>query len=89
MNLKKNLSLIAFLCISFIANAQQKLNSPDGNLEMTFTLDSQGTPTYELTYKQKEVIKPRKLGLDFKKEDANSKTDFESTDKKGIDKLDI
>lgn len=38
MNLKKNLSLIAFLCISFIANAQQKLNSPDGNLEMTFTL---------------------------------------------------
>ena len=53
MNLKKNLSLIAFLCISFIANAQQKLNSPDGNLEMTFTLDGQGTPTYELTYKLK------------------------------------
>lgn len=67
MNLKKNLSLIAFLCISFIANAQQKLNSPDGNLEMTFTLDGQGTPTYELTYKQKEVIKPSKLGLELKK----------------------
>ncbi len=67
MNLKKNLSLIAFLCISFIANAQQKLNSPDGNLEMTFTLDGQGTPTYELTYKQKEVIKPSKLGLGIKK----------------------
>ena len=44
MKLKKNLSLIAFLCISFIANAQQKLSSPDGNLEMTFTLDGQGTP---------------------------------------------
>ena len=26
--------------------------------EMTFTLDGQGTPTYELTYKQKEVINP-------------------------------
>ena len=89
MNLKKNLSLIAFLCISFIANAQQKLNSPDGNLEMTFTLDGQGTPTYELTYKQKEVIKPSKLGLELKKEDANAKTDFEWTDKKDIDKLDI
>ena len=70
MKLKKNLSLIAFLCISFIANAQQKLSSPDGNLEMTFTLDGQGTPTYELTYKQKEVIKPSKLGLELKKEDA-------------------
>ena len=62
MNLKKNLSLIAFLCISFIANAQQKLNSPDGNLEMTFTLDGQGTPTYELTYKQKEVSNPANWG---------------------------
>ena len=89
MKLKKNLSLIAFLCISFIANAQQKLSSPDGNLEMTFTLDGQGTPTYELTYKQKEVIKPSKLGLELKKEDANAKTDFEWTDKKDIDKLDI
>ena len=57
MKLKKNLSLIAFLCISFIANAQQKLSSPDGNLEMTFILDGQGTPTYELTYKQKEMRK--------------------------------
>ena len=89
MKLKKNLSLIAFLCISFIANAQQKLSSPDGNLEMTFTLDGQGTPMYELTYKQKEVIKPSKLGLELKKEDANAKTDFEWTDKKDIDKLDI
>ena len=34
---------------------------------MTFTLDGQGTPTYELTYKQKEVIKPSKLGLELKK----------------------
>ena len=49
----------------------------------------QGTPTYELTYKQKEVIKPSKLGLELKKEDANAKTDFEWTDKKDIDKLDI
>lgn len=73
MKLKKNLSLIAFLCISFIANAQQKLNSPDGNLEMTFTLDGQGTPTYELTYKQKEVIKPSKLGLELKKKTQTPK----------------
>lgn len=36
--MKKNLLLIAFLCISFIANAQQKLTSPDGNLVMTFRL---------------------------------------------------
>ena len=32
MKKRKILSLIAFLCISFIANAQQKLTSPDNNL---------------------------------------------------------
>ena len=29
MKKKKFFSIIAFLCISFIANAQQKLTSPD------------------------------------------------------------
>lgn len=50
MKIKKKLSLIAFICISFIANAQQKLTSPDGNLEMIFHLNGEGTPIYELTY---------------------------------------
>ena len=38
--MKKNLLLIAFLCISFITNAQQKLTSPDGNLVMTFQVNT-------------------------------------------------
>lgn len=67
MKIKKKLSLIAFICISFIANAQQKLTSPDGNLAMIFHLNGEGTPIYELTYKQKPVIKPSKLGLELKK----------------------
>ena len=62
MKKRKILSLIAFLCISFIANAQQKLTSPDNNLVMTFQVDSKGAPTYELTYKNKVVIKPSTLG---------------------------
>ena len=49
--MKKNLLLIAFLCISFIANAQQKLTSPDGNLVMTFQVNKEGAPTYDLIYK--------------------------------------
>ena len=88
MKIKKKLSLIAFICISFIANAQQKLTSPDGNLEMIFHLNGEGTPIYELTYKQKPVIKPSKLGLELKKEDADAKTDFEWTARKDADKLD-
>ncbi|MDO4180336.1 MAG: glycoside hydrolase family 97 protein [Bacteroidales bacterium] len=88
MKIKKKLSLIAFLCLSLAANAQQKLTSPDGNLEMTFRLNEEGAPMYELVYKQKEVIKPSKLGLELKKEDADAKTDFEWTDRKDADKLD-
>ena len=88
MKIKKKLSLIAFICISFIANAQQKLTSPDGNLEMIFHLNGEGSPIYELTYKQKPVIKPSKLGLELKKEDADAKTDFEWTARKDADKLD-
>ena len=82
MNIKKNLTLIALLLCTFMANAQQKLTSPNGNFEMTFELDAKGAPVYTLSYKDRLVIKPSKLGLELKKEDANKKTDFEWTEKK-------
>lgn len=71
MKIKKNLSLSVFLCISFIAGAQQKLISPDGNLEMTFQLNKEGCPVYELVYKQKPVIKQSKLGLELTEQDGD------------------
>ena len=76
MNIRKNLSVVAMLFCALIVNAQ-KLTSPDGNLEMNFSLDGKGAPMYELSYKGKTVIKPSKLGLELKKEDANKHTDFE------------
>lgn len=85
--MKKNLLTIALLCISFIANAQQKLTSPDGNLVMTFQLDKEGAPTYELNYNEKAVIKPSKLGLELKKENA-TKTDFDWVDRRDMNTLD-
>ena len=81
MNIRRNLTLVALLLCTFIANAQQKLTSPDGNFEMTFTLNEKGAPVYDLSYKNQLVIKPSKLGLELKKEDANKKTDFEWTEK--------
>ena len=85
--MKKNLLLIAFFCISFIANAQQKLTSPDGNLVMTFRVNKEGAPTYDLIYKGKTVIKPSTLGLELKKED-NTRTDFDWVDRRDLTKLD-
>ena len=60
--MKKNLLLIAILCIPFIANAQQKLTSPDGNLVMTFQVNKEGAPTYDLIYKERRQY-PHRLRL--------------------------
>lgn len=46
----------------------QELQSPNGNLNLKFSLQSGGVPTYSLTYKGKDVIKPSKLGFELKGE---------------------
>lgn len=40
--------------------------SPDGEVELVFKVDSQGVPTYALSYKQKPVVKTSRLGLELK-----------------------
>lgn len=40
--------------------------SPDGEVKLVFKVDSQGVPTYTLSYKQKPVIKTSRLGLELK-----------------------
>ena len=87
MKLQKVLTLATILCATTAVNAQE-LKSPDGNLVMNFSLNSEGAPTYELTFGDKQVIKPSTLGLELKKEDANKKTDFEWTERTDLDKLD-
>lgn len=58
---------ILVMCLGLIANIiiAQQLKSPNGNLTMTFTLQTGGVPTYQLSYKGKEVIKSSKLGLEL------------------------
>ena len=44
----------------------QSLTSPNGHFKFNFSVNSQGEPVYELSYKGKQVIKPSKLGLELK-----------------------
>ena len=60
----KNIGLACLALAGSLAQAQT-LRSPDGQLEMDFTLREGGVPSYELTYKGKQVIKPSKLGLEL------------------------
>jgi len=46
--------------------AGQTVKSPNGNVVLNFKLDG-GRPTYELTYKDKTVVKPSKLGFELAK----------------------
>lgn len=44
----------------------QVLKSPDGNLEMRFSLTDDGTPQYELDYAGKPVILPSAMGFELR-----------------------
>lgn len=73
-------SLILF-AVSTIAEAQQ-LKSPEGKFVMEFSLQNDGTPTYNLKYKNKEVVKTSKLGLELKDDKKSLLNDFTVVDTK-------
>jgi hypothetical protein len=74
-------TIFTFFLVLNMANAQE-LKSPNGNLAMRFSLLSDGTPTYTLSYKNKAVIKSSKLGLDLKNDTNSLLNNFTITDSK-------
>ena len=76
---------IAFTCIwlsIFVFTNAQELKSPNEKLVMTFSLQAGGVPTYNLTYKQKDIVKQSKLGLELKNDKKSLLNDFEIVDTK-------
>ena len=76
----KNWILTLSLCLATMFGSAQSLKSPNGNLEMKFYLQDGGIPTYTLTFKGKDVIKPSKLGLDLRP-DGGTRTFYDFSDK--------
>jgi hypothetical protein len=79
----KNLFFASLILFAFssIAEAQQ-LKSPEGKFVMEFSLQNDGTPTYNLKYKNKEVVKTSKLGLELKNDKKSLLNDFTVVDTK-------
>ena len=79
----KNLFFASLILFAFssIGNAQQ-LKSPEGKFVMEFSLQNDGTPTYNLKYKNKEVVKTSKLGLELKDDKKSLLNDFTVVDTK-------
>ena len=78
---KKSLLLIGLCFLCGIIQAQE-LKSPDGNLVLNFQLTDQGVPTYNLTYKNKDVIKDSKLGFAIASGTGQLDKDFKVVDVK-------
>lgn len=69
--------ILAALLVPAWASAQT-VTSPNGNVKLTFSLSETGQPTYEMTYKDKAVIKPSHLGLELAKDKHASKGEQET-----------
>ncbi len=56
--------LFAAAAATIGASAQEVLRSPDGELELRFSLSDKGEPTYALDYKGRAVVLPSRMGLE-------------------------
>ena len=64
--MRKSLLLFLTLLSSGWMVQAQEISSPDKNLSLKFELNAAGTPTYQLKYKKKDVIKTSNMGLETK-----------------------
>ncbi len=64
--MRKSVLLFLFAFLAAIQLNAQVISSPDKNLSLTFELNARGVPSYQLSYKNKPVIKPSTLGLELK-----------------------
>jgi hypothetical protein len=77
MQMKK--IFLIFIMIQSIYVSGQNIQSFDGNLKLSFSLNNKGVPIYDLNYKNKTIISPSSLGLVFKDLESFDK-DFEIID---------
>lgn len=90
--MKRTLLSAALICVALGAMAQ-KVTSPDGKMELSFSLDN-GRPTYTFSVDGKTVVAPSHLGYQLKKENGEKSTDFDwkpsrATDKEASRKADF
>ena len=67
---------VLVMVFSILGMNAQELKSPNGNFKMIFALENDGTPTYQLFMKNKEIIKKSKLGLELQKDKKSLLNDF-------------
>ena len=62
------MGILPFYLFTFLPLSAAEVKSPNGNIELKFSLSEFGQPVYEVTYKNRPVIKPSHLGLELAKD---------------------
>ena len=65
--MRRIILLLSFLMLQLLMAQQQA--SPNGDVQLSFSLSANGTPTYKVSYKGKEVVKESTLGFLLKETD--------------------
>jgi len=76
----KNIIFTSLFILFFLNTINAQLKSPDNNFSLTFSLLDEGIPSYSLTYKNKVIIKPSKLGLELKNDNQSLLNNFNVID---------
>ena len=78
--MKKVFIAMLALLLPIMAEAQTKtVKSPNGNIVLNFSIDNEGRPTYEMTYKGRAVVLPSHLGLELA-QDKHASAGMDETD---------
>ena len=63
--MNRKLFVSTLLLTAALSGNAENISSPSGQVSVDFELTGKGVPTYHMTYKGTEVIKPSTLGLEL------------------------
>lgn len=82
----KRFSIFLFVVGMAMMSQAQQVTSPNGSLQLDFSIDKEGRPTYQLSLRGKLLVAPSHLGYQLKKPNPNKSTDFDWKPSKASDK---
>jgi len=84
--MSKNIIKVIFILLIFhSALMAQNLSSPNGDMHLSFVLNDEGTASYQLSYKKKEVIPFSTLGFELKEGDLLKNFEITNTQTSSFD----
>lgn len=86
MKLSIELFAIAIL-LTGCSTGSKTLSSPDGNLEVSFAITSQGEPSYSAKYKNEPIVLSSLMGFEMKAEDLTQGFHIDSITRSEINEI--